>query len=68
MNELQDIISNIGFPISMTLIMVYYLKTIIDNFIETNKQLSENISNIDKALTELTTKIELYFRKDEENE
>lgn len=55
--EIGSIISSIGFPIVMCLILVYYMN-------ESNSKLTDAINDLRTAITELIAKEDSYHKKD----
>lgn len=55
--EIGSIISSIGFPIVMCLILVYYMN-------ESNSKLTDAINDLRAAITELIAKEDSYHKKD----
>ena len=55
--EIGSIISSIGFPIVMCLILVYYMN-------ESNSKLTDAINDLRAAITELIAKEDSYQKKD----
>lgn len=53
MNDLAQIISSIGFPITMCLILMYYIREVIDKLDET---IQKNTLTIQKLLDDLDSK------------
>lgn len=53
MNDLAQIISSIGFPITMCLILMYYIREVIDKLDDT---IQKNTLTIQKLLDDLDSK------------
>lgn len=60
MTEITSIISSIGFPIAMVLILVRYINT-------TQKELIEKMSDISLSISKLCTKMEERYGSKNEN-
>ena len=59
--QVVTILSNFGFPICITLLLLYYIKT---EQTKTNEQLQ----NIEKTIERNTTIIEIYLKKEDIHE
>lgn len=55
MNELGQLISNVGFPVVMCLILVYFMNV-------SNSKLTEAIDKLEKAIVELIAKEDSYHK------
>ena len=51
MQDIENIISNIGFPILITLIMFYFIENITEKYLSS---INENMAKLDDSIQELT--------------
>lgn len=51
MNEVVNLISNVGFPIVITLIMFYYIENLTKEYMKT---VNANINKLNEAIQDLT--------------
>lgn len=58
MNEIGSLISSVGFPVVMCLILVYFMNV-------TNAKLTEAINSLENAITELIAKEDIYHKDKE---
>ena len=57
MNDIVNIISSVGFPIAMCLILMYYINT-------TQKELINKLADIGNALSNLITKVDIRAKEE----
>lgn len=62
LNDIITIISNVGFPISMCLLLLWYIKQESDKHKEETDKLSATLEGNTKVLTELTTLIKTLLK------
>lgn len=61
-NEIVNIISNVGFPIALCLVMFYYMNKQNEKHKQEIDKLSETLQNNTKVLTELCTLIKTLIK------
>lgn len=61
-NEIVNIISNVGFPIAVCLVMFYYMNKQNEKHKQEIDKLSETLQNNTKVLTELCTLIKTLIK------
>lgn len=58
MSEIAQIISTVGFPIAICLVLLWYIKSMIETHKEESKEFTQAINNNTIALTKLCDKLE----------
>ncbi len=63
MNDIVNIISSVGFPIAMTLILFYYMTRQLDKMAEIQKDHKEETNGLKDAITKLEMAITTFISK-----
>lgn len=58
MNDIVNVISSVGFPIAMSIILFWYLQKETENHKEETNGLKEAITKLELAITTLINKLE----------
>ncbi len=63
MNDIVNIISSVGFPIAMTLLLFYYMTRQLDKMAEIQKDHKEETNGLKDAITKLEMAITTFISK-----
>lgn len=63
LNAITQVITSVGFPICMTLILCYYIKYQTDAHKEETKELTNAIDALREMISEIKTKLEVLETK-----
>ena len=65
MEEIVNVISNVGFPIACVLLMAYYIRELTNNHKQEVNELTKNLSTMCLSIQQLADKIDILVRKEE---